>query len=98
MDYYNIGNKIRNLRKQKLLTQECLAELANINVTYLGKIEREESSPTIDTLDKIAKALNTSLIDLLYFESENISETVKNKKIVEATVEYINTVKKILNE
>lgn len=98
MDYYNISDNIRNLRKKKSLTQERLAELANINTTYLGKIERGESSPTIDTLAKIAKALDMSLLDLLYFESENISEIIKNHKVVEVTIEYINTIKKILGE
>lgn len=98
MDYYNISYNIRNLRKKKSLTQERLAELANINTTYLGKIERGESSPTIDTLAKIAKALDMSLLDLLYFESENISEIIKNHKVVEVTIEYINTIKKILGE
>lgn len=98
MDYYNISDNIRNLRKKKSLTQERLAELANINTTYLGKIERGESSPTIDTLAKIAKALDMSILDLLYFESENISEIIKNHKVVEVTIEYINTIKKILGE
>lgn len=98
MDYYNVCDNIRNLRKKKSLTQERLAELANINTTYLGKIERGESSPTIDTLAKIAKALDMSLLDLLYFESEDISEIIKNHKVVEVTMEYINKIKKILGE
>jgi transcriptional regulator with XRE-family HTH domain len=45
------------LRKQKGLSQEALAHQAGIDRNYVGQIEREEKSPTIDMIEKLATAL-----------------------------------------
>jgi transcriptional regulator with XRE-family HTH domain len=58
----------KNIRVQRLArgyTQEELSELAGINRNYTGMIEREERSPTVDTLEKIAKALAIDPVILL---------------------------------
>jgi transcriptional regulator with XRE-family HTH domain len=50
----------RNLRLSRLasgLSQEQLADLAGLDRNYIGKLEREESSPTVDTLELLALAL-----------------------------------------
>lgn len=50
----------KNLRLQRQsarLTQEQLADLAGLDRNYIGKLEREENSPTVDTLEAIALAL-----------------------------------------
>jgi transcriptional regulator with XRE-family HTH domain len=60
-----VARNLRVLRKQKGLTQEELAFQARINRNYVGQIEREEKSPTIDILEKIALALQTSPQSLL---------------------------------
>ena len=44
--------KIKTERIKRNLSQEQLAELANLNRNTIGKIEREEVSPTIETLKK----------------------------------------------
>ena len=62
----NIGNALRVLRIEKGLTQSQLAEKAGINEKYYGRIERNESSPTIDTIEAICKALR---IDAAYLFS-----------------------------
>lgn len=51
------------LRKQKGFTQEALADSAGINRNYVGQIEREEKSPTVDILEKLAIALEASAVD-----------------------------------
>ncbi|WP_156277358.1 helix-turn-helix domain-containing protein [Paenibacillus sp. NEAU-GSW1] len=56
-----IGENIRNLRKERGLSQEQLALRAEINASYMGQVERGEKSPTIDVLGKIAGALHCSL-------------------------------------
>lgn len=66
--YENLGLKIRGLRKQKKLTIAQLAELANIDDYFLGEIERAEKKPSIDTLSKLAKALEIELYLLLKFD------------------------------
>lgn len=60
-----IGLKIKLLRTKSGFSQEKLAELADLNKNSIGAIERGESSPSIDTLDAIAKAFGMSLIDLV---------------------------------
>ncbi len=60
-----IGIKIRLLRTKLRISQEKLAELADMNKNSIGAIERGESSPSIETLNKIAKALNVELKELV---------------------------------
>jgi transcriptional regulator with XRE-family HTH domain len=64
-----VGEKIRDLRKQRGLSQESLALKAGINTSYLGQIERAEKSATIDTLEKITFALDVELEHLFRLES-----------------------------
>ena len=47
------------------LSQDKLGEIANISKNFVGAIERGESSPTIETLEKIANAFGISLTDLV---------------------------------
>ncbi len=60
-----IGIKIRLLRTKNKISQESLAFMSGLNKNSIGAIERGESSPTVDTLDKIAKALGMSLVELI---------------------------------
>lgn len=60
-----IGLKIKLLRIKSGFSQEKLAEFADLSKNSIGAIERGESSPSIDTLDAIAKAFGMSLIDLV---------------------------------
>lgn len=60
-----IGIKTRVLRMRMKISQEKLAELADLNKNTIGYIERGEISPTIETLDKIAGALNIKLTELV---------------------------------
>ena len=52
-----IGNSIKERRKTLKVTQPQLAELAEISVNTLYKIEREQANPTLNTLTKIANIL-----------------------------------------
>lgn len=56
-----IGQRIRNHRSQQGLSQEKLAELAGCHPTYIGQLERGEKNATIESIEKIAVALNISL-------------------------------------
>jgi transcriptional regulator with XRE-family HTH domain len=60
-----IGLKIKLLRNKIGISQEELGFRADISKTQIGLIERGESSPTIDTLDQIAHALEINLVDLV---------------------------------
>ncbi|MGG2197867.1 helix-turn-helix domain-containing protein [Paenibacillus validus] len=56
-----IGDKVRELRKQKGLSQEELAHQAGLHETYIGKVERSEHNVTIESLEKITSALGFTL-------------------------------------
>ena len=51
MDYIDLGLKIRQLRRQKSMTQEQLAEMAGISPSFLGHIERGTRVASVDTLE-----------------------------------------------
>ena len=52
-----VARNLRVLRKHKRFTQEELADIAGINRNYIGQIEREEKSPTVDVIEKLARSL-----------------------------------------
>ena len=60
-----IGVKIREIRKQSNINQENLALLADIDRSYMGRIERGEVNITGDKLYQLSSALNCSVHDLL---------------------------------
>ena len=59
-----IGQRIRNYRTQKGLSQEKLAELAGCHPTYIGQLERGEKNATLESVEKIASAMGVSLSQL----------------------------------
>ena len=59
-----IGQRIRNCRTQKGLSQEKLAELAGCHPTYIGQLERGEKNATLESVEKIASAMDISLSEL----------------------------------
>lgn len=59
-----IGQRIRNYRTQQKLSQEKLAELSGCHPTYIGQVERGEKNATLESIEKIASALNISLSQL----------------------------------
>jgi transcriptional regulator with XRE-family HTH domain len=64
-DYRKIfGQTVRARRKALGISQEKLAEKAELHHNYVGEIERGEKAATIDTIVKIAKALNIRAGDL----------------------------------
>jgi len=69
-----VGERLRLFRQQLGISQEQLAFKAGITPSYLGQVERGEKSPTIDSLEKVAKALNISLEQVFSKRSEDITE------------------------
>jgi transcriptional regulator with XRE-family HTH domain len=60
-----LGKNVRRLRQQKGLTQEKLAFEAEIDLTYMGGIERGKRNPSLLVMARIADALSVSLPRLL---------------------------------
>lgn len=63
-----IGTKITQLRKQKALSQEQLAELAKVNVRTIQRIENNETTPRGTTLKLICNALGVTPDEIVNFE------------------------------
>jgi len=59
-----LGQNIRKERKRVGLSQEKLAEKADLHPVYVGDVERGEENVSIDSLARIAKALKVALHDL----------------------------------
>ena len=59
-----VGEAIRIHRKKVGLSQEQLAELAELHPNYIGEVERGEYSISLDPLFRIAKALHVRVRDL----------------------------------
>lgn len=61
-----IGKNIKRYRQDKGLSQDKLSKLADLSLNTVVKIELDESpNPTIETIQRIAKALSVSVDNLL---------------------------------
>jgi len=65
----NLGSNIRELRLAVCKSKEDLAKVAQIRRALVGEIERGEANPTLDSIMRIARALDVELSDL--FEPKN---------------------------
>ncbi len=61
IDYYLMGKRLQERRVKANMTQEQVAEQANISTVYLSKIENGKVSPTLDTLAAICTAIDVDL-------------------------------------
>jgi transcriptional regulator with XRE-family HTH domain len=60
-----VGQNIRSYRKQACLSQERLAEKADLSYKYVGEVERGQENISLDALVRIAKALKCRVRDLV---------------------------------
>lgn len=66
MDYYEIGQRVRLLRKARGLSQEKLAEKVGISTTHMSHIETGSTKLSLPVLAALSKALDTSCDELLF--------------------------------
>ena len=66
--YRQLGQRIRAFRKQANLTIEQLAEQASLDTQYVGFIERGQGKPSLDALQRIARALGIEIGELFQFQ------------------------------
>ena len=78
-----LGKRVRELRKKRKFTQEKLAELAGIDISYLGNIERGTENPTVATLEKLAAALSMKSYQILNFEHELQGEKSLRRRLAQ---------------
>lgn len=59
------ARNLRRIRISQELSQEGLALKSGLHRTYIGSVERKERNVSIDNMERLAAALNVSLLDLL---------------------------------
>ena len=101
MENQKIGNFIKELRKEKNLTQKELADKLLITDRAVSKWERGLSCPDISLLDDLSNILGVSVIELLKGRRLDKDEVINNKELIES-MNYANKnmkqkIKKISN-
>lgn len=96
-----IGDRIRQLRKEKGLSQEKLGYESELHCTHIGSIERGQKNWSIETLIKVAKGLNVNVVDLLNFnlpppDAKKIKKSLI-KDINAASPETVKILSNLLN-
>lgn len=88
-----IGSRIKNIRKTKKISQKKLAETIGCATVSIQKYESNERTPSLDTLSKIAVALDVTLSEILgeslssknltleNFTTEELLEEIKRRAI-----------------
>lgn len=79
---FSCGNRIKELRTERALSQERLALNAGITPVYLGQVERGQKNATVNTIEQICKAMNISLAEFFGTADENSSEDDFDKQVM----------------
>jgi transcriptional regulator with XRE-family HTH domain len=75
--HLKLAHSIRSLRLRNGLSQRQLALRMSVPRTYVSKIENEKATPTLSSLERLAKALEVSVPDLLSGGERNRQEEVR---------------------
>lgn len=88
------GGALRRARKQQGWTQEQLAERSDLSYKCLGEIERGTGNPTLDTMARLAGALDVSLSGLLALSVNAVDDhaTLQDLQIVRDAVTTLEAV------
>lgn len=60
-----LATNLRQFRASRGLSQEALADLAQLHRTFVGSVERQERNISLDNIERLAVALDTSVSELL---------------------------------
>ncbi|AIQ37197.1 hypothetical protein R50345_22690 [Paenibacillus sp. FSL R5-0345] len=98
-----VGARVRELRKEKGMSQEELAHAANLHPTYIGKLERGERNMSVESLEKTTKALGITLEQLFKYiqpsnqdEDSNIMEQIINR-LYDKSLQEKRTILKLID-
>lgn len=88
------GDRLRELREEKQLTQEELGKFLNVSRQAISSYESEETEPSINNLIKLANIFNVSLDYLLCRTKERYNLNLKDKKNKELLLDLIKVIEK----
>ena len=83
-----IGEKIKEIRRAKKISQEKLAEMISMNHRTINRIENCHTMPTLETLDKIAAALNVNPGD--FFQTQTLKSREEITKYILNILSHLN--------
>lgn len=83
-----VGQRIRSYRLKAGLTQELLAEKAELHHTYIGQVERGEKNLSVTTLEKLLRALDVSFSE--FFQYMDVGELPNSNSIPAKSYELIS--------
>lgn len=92
-----LGERIREERNKRQLTQENLAEKLDVSASYVGQIERGERNPTLNTLILIANSFDVT-VDYLLRDSLTALDYSTDEDWMRLTQRKTSEEKKILIE
>ena len=90
LDFNFIGQRIKEVRNDKHLTQEYLANVTGVNVSHISNIETNKVKVSLTLLVQICNALDVTMDYLLENEYHNPTSTIEK--------ELLNTVKNMPND
>lgn len=98
-----LGQRIQEARKTRKLTQEQLAEIIEIDVVSLSKIETGRNYPTAENLKKICRALNILPFELYKFRiprtsKEYLTEIQKDINLIQDDIKKLRIISNIIKE
>ncbi|MBO3287201.1 helix-turn-helix transcriptional regulator [Paenibacillus sp. FSL M8-0228] len=102
-----IGYKIREIRRARSLSQEQLGEKVDMSQSYIGEIERGEVNVSLETLDKLTRALDVTMLELLRLENIQLDSIRSNKMtviqllqelLIQKSLEEISMIYRITND
>ena len=99
IDYVSIGNRIRDLRIAKGITQAKLAEDSGIEPSNISHIERAATKLSLPTLVNIANALNVTLDEIVYaslIKNTHISVGMIEKLLADCTPDEMSAIAEVI--
>lgn len=78
----DLGRRLRALRRESGLTQATIAKRAGIGNEFVSRLENGQGSPSLDTLGRLAGALDLSVADLFQFDTDSPGQQRTTKKLL----------------
>ena len=76
---HKLGARLKEIRKARGLTQEALAEQVDLTPQYLSRLEGGRQSPSVETVAKLAEALQVELRELFDLDHQGSVKDVRVK-------------------
>lgn len=96
LNFANIGQKLRKVRISKNLTQEYVANMADVNTSHISNIENNRVKVSLSTLVQICNALDTTVDYILADEYNHPSSVIEQEILHEVQSCNLETQKQIL--